>query len=76
MNSNLYYGEVNMQRNLQQNSLQAPQRTSSSYDSPSDFYYGFGSMIRIPSPDSQNIEGLPTFINYFSYAYRFIFRGW
>jgi hypothetical protein len=26
--------------------------------SPSDFYYGFGSMVRIPSPDPQNMEGL------------------
>ena len=33
--------------------------------SPSDFYYGFGSRLCIPSPDPQNIKGLPAFKSIF-----------
>jgi hypothetical protein len=65
MNSNFYYTKVNMQGNFQQDSLQALQTTSSSYAPPSDFHHGFGSMLRIPSPDPQNIEGLWTGIAVF-----------
>jgi hypothetical protein len=59
--SNFYYAEVNTQMNCQRNSSEAPQTTSSSYALPSDFCYGFGSTLRIPSPDPQNIEGIPIF---------------
>jgi len=75
MNSN-FYAEANTQMNFQQNSSEAPQTTPSFYSSPSDFYYGFGSRLRIPSPDPQNIEGLLAFTSYFSCAHRSFFRGW
>jgi len=75
MNSN-FYAEANTQMNFQQNSSEAPQTTLSFYPSPSDFYYGFGSRLHIPSPDPKNIEGLPAFKSYFSFAHRSLFRGW
>jgi hypothetical protein len=75
MNSNLYYAEVNMPRNFQQNSSHAPQTTSSSYAPPSDFYYGFGSTLRIPSPDPQNIEGLPMYHKLIFWGSLFYFQG-
>jgi hypothetical protein len=74
MNSNFYYTEVDMQTNFQQNSSQLPQTTSSSYAPPSDFYYGFGSMLRIPSPDPQNIEGLPIYYKLFFLDLSFCFQ--
>jgi hypothetical protein len=76
MNSNFYYAEANTQMSFQQNPSQAPQTTPSAYASPSPFYYGFGSTLRIPSPDPQSIEGLPTIIGYLSCAHRAFFRGW
>ena len=74
MNSNFYYTEINMQRNFQQNSSQLPQTTPSSYAPPNDFYYGFGSMLRIPSPDPQNIEGLPIYHKLFFLDLSFCFQ--
>lgn len=76
MNSNFYCTEVNVQMNFHQNSSQLPQTTSSSYAPPSDFYYGFGSMLRIPSPDPQNIEGLPIYLKFILFLRLiFLFSG-
>ena len=74
MNSNFYYTEVNMQMNFQQKSSQMPQTTSSPYAPPNDFYYGFGSMLPIPSPDPQNIEGLAIYHKLF-FLDSFHFQG-
>jgi hypothetical protein len=75
MNSNFYYAEVNTEMNFQQSSSQLPPTTSSSYVPPSDFNYGFGFVLRIPSPDPQNIEGLPIYHKLFFLASSFYFQG-
>jgi len=51
-----------------------PQTTSSPYAPPNDFYYGFGSMLRIPSPDPQNNEGLAIYHKLF-FLDSFHFQG-